>query len=526
MNSTNTMPATVPQRALHLAAILVALAGLAYLVHALAYNFLCDDAFIGLRYSRNLIEGHGLVFNVGERVEGYTCFLWIVLIAGFGAIGVDLVAASQWVGLAFGIGAVILSYRLVLVSTNRPPHPLVAAVVPLVFAANGTYACWGLSGIETTMYVCLIVASCVATFSGALGLSSLCASALLLTRPEGVVVIAPLALYVLFRHAAFGRVRVAGWFAVWIGTLAALTLFRWFYYGDVLPNTYYAKAGGGLETILRGWRYLADYGADHEGLLFMALPLAYAMIRGGAEMRTLVLIAGGLWFSTIWVGGDGLPMYRFALGPLPIVLVLQLFTAVDIGRFALQRGARVGVVAAAGVILLLLLVQAHVSQPRRGAYYLLFKHQRDVEVPTWSQAGRWLKENLKPGETFAVVPLGAVSYYAESKVYDMMGLTDRHIAKRSMPSMGEGWAGHEKHDGQYILSLRPTYILAGNITITPKPRDPATRPFFTYTNPGVWEREGDLYETDLIARLYEPKCFQIAPAMYLSVFALKAEHRP
>ena len=43
--------------------------------------FLTDDAFISFRYTRNLIEGHGLVFNPGERVEGYTNFLWILELA-------------------------------------------------------------------------------------------------------------------------------------------------------------------------------------------------------------------------------------------------------------------------------------------------------------------------------------------------------------------------------------------------------------------------------------------------------------
>jgi len=43
--------------------------------------FLCDDAFICFRYARNLIEGHGLVWNRGERVEGYTQLAWVLEIA-------------------------------------------------------------------------------------------------------------------------------------------------------------------------------------------------------------------------------------------------------------------------------------------------------------------------------------------------------------------------------------------------------------------------------------------------------------
>src|SRR5215208_1233784 len=56
---------------------------------ARCYPFVIDDAFISFRYAANLAHGHGLVFNPGERVEGYTDFLWTVLIAAFMKVGID-----------------------------------------------------------------------------------------------------------------------------------------------------------------------------------------------------------------------------------------------------------------------------------------------------------------------------------------------------------------------------------------------------------------------------------------------------
>ena len=50
-------------------------------LHQLMFATLADDAFISFRYSQHLAEGHGLVFNVGEKVEGYSNFLWVVLVA-------------------------------------------------------------------------------------------------------------------------------------------------------------------------------------------------------------------------------------------------------------------------------------------------------------------------------------------------------------------------------------------------------------------------------------------------------------
>jgi len=48
-------------------------------IHGLTFGFVVDDAFISFRYAQNLLDGHGLVFNPGEQVEGYSNLLWILL---------------------------------------------------------------------------------------------------------------------------------------------------------------------------------------------------------------------------------------------------------------------------------------------------------------------------------------------------------------------------------------------------------------------------------------------------------------
>jgi len=58
------------------------------LAHSWLYRFLTDDAFISFRYSVNLAHGQGLVFNPGmERVEGYSNFLWVLMLAALDVVG-------------------------------------------------------------------------------------------------------------------------------------------------------------------------------------------------------------------------------------------------------------------------------------------------------------------------------------------------------------------------------------------------------------------------------------------------------
>jgi hypothetical protein len=107
----------------------------------------------------------------------------------------------------------------------------------------------------------------------------------------------------------------------------------------------------------------------------------------------------------------------------------------------------------------------------------------------------------------------------------MLGLTNKHIARLEIPQTEMGWTGHEKHDGQYILSQKPTYLLLGNIDVTNKPRNPQNRPFIPYFNKYIWEREKDMFETDLIFKMYEPRSVEIAPDQYLNFYELKEEYR-
>ena len=77
---------------------------LAGLAHAVSLRWTCDDAFISFRYARNLVRGNGLVFNVGEAVEGYTNFLWTLGVAVGMLLGVEPTTWTVVAGLASWLG--------------------------------------------------------------------------------------------------------------------------------------------------------------------------------------------------------------------------------------------------------------------------------------------------------------------------------------------------------------------------------------------------------------------------------------
>src|SRR5258706_2501582 len=88
---------------MRVALVLLAVAAAALVAHSLVFNFVTDDAFISFVYSRNLAEHGQLVFNLGEHVEGYTNFLWTVVLAALYKLGLQPEIASRVLGTAFGV---------------------------------------------------------------------------------------------------------------------------------------------------------------------------------------------------------------------------------------------------------------------------------------------------------------------------------------------------------------------------------------------------------------------------------------
>ena len=279
--------------------------------------FITDDAFISFRYVRNLLDGHGLVFNRGEYVEGYTNFLWILELAAiWRVLGIRPEDVAQWLSVAYTVGTIAVLLWWVARMPHLRQRGLIAWMALGLICGSTTFAVWTSGGgLETRQFTFFtLVAVAVLSMFGAnrrgLLAASLSLAAAALTRPEGLLVAAC----------------CLGWFAVhrgitarqvdWRGTLALAGPFvvligghflaRFRYYGEWLPNTYYAKhVGPWYES---GFRYL--WAAAIETGLYLLIPLALVALRGRwREHRdgiyALVLLLVGTHLAYLFeIGGD------------------------------------------------------------------------------------------------------------------------------------------------------------------------------------------------------------------------------
>jgi arabinofuranosyltransferase len=270
-------------------ASLILVAHAAFYFVALGYDAV-DDAYISFVYARNAILGNGLVFNPGERVEGFTNFLWTGMMIPVVGGGLDVGRVSIVLGVLFALGTLWLTTRLARAAQLPRAAGWLAA---LCLAVDGSFAIWAVSGLETAMFAFLITlgatlylleqrhASWVPSSGVVFALAAM-------TRPEAGAVFAltvghQLVGRVLRERRLFTYTDIARGVA-FTALFAPYWLLRWRYYHSFFPNSFYAKVapGGPLAQIERGWHYVTQFVDVHLGWLIL-VPAVIALIVAAAR---------------------------------------------------------------------------------------------------------------------------------------------------------------------------------------------------------------------------------------------------
>ncbi len=448
------------------------------LVHQLVFSTVVGDAYVTFRYSHNLAEGVGPVFNPGERVEGYANFAWMVLLALPRAMfGADVEATAVLFGVACALTSVLLSYFLVdrivrVAEPEGPGLPALGVAGAVLTAGVGSVAAYGPSGLEIPLFLLLVLTICSAVAARRPVVAGVFAALAMMTRPDGALVAIVVGSWLLF---AALRGRENGWAPAGFALGALVLVVPWIawrvtYYGYLLPNTVAARPDGPLGRQLeRGWTYLSGFAVAYQAFLLLAVAAVAALVhrrRPGNEPVTrarslvwlLLVLMAGYVVLTVFAGGGEMPAWRL-LAVVPPLLAVAATAAYGVfvvtgtadgpspvPRTRRLERRRVLPAVAVGVCALSLLVSA--THPRM----LPAMEEERAQARELGEIGAWLGERLPAGSVVSTYTNGALAYRAGPGliVVDVRGRTDEHIARKGEPDA----AGLATADYDYVVNVR------------------------------------------------------------------------
>jgi len=445
------------------------------LLHVNYLRFVCDDAFISFRYAKNFVEGHGLVYNIGEKVEGYTNFLWTLLLSLFMKIGLDVVVASQVLGVLFSLATIFLLLRL-----NRRLYPaegLFNYLAPLFLACCGAYAAWSTGGLETSFHTFLVLLGSFFFLSAITKpkhflFSGITFAFVCMTRLDGLIFVGITSFVLFYLFFASKKIELKN---VWVWTLSFLVPFlvyffwRWSYYGKFLPNTFYMKVGD-ASFYQQGFLYLFDF-VRRFWMWFLVIPLVFLgkATRLNVNLKIVVPYFTSMIlvfsFYVAYVGGDFMDMFRFFVPILPFFffLIQEGFRTMYYYVHRLSKRKQKIALATAEILLVGLSIFL-LAYPSKESNRVWSRKRVDSigalreYVRLWTKVGLLFKSIAKPGESLSTSAAGAIPYYSEVYTIDELGLT--LMSQLALKGQKVLKPGHQKKvTPEFLLFRKPTYIL-------------------------------------------------------------------
>lgn len=428
-----------------------------------------DDAYISFRYAANLLDGLGLVYNAGERVEGYSNFLWTLWCALGMRLGFSPEGWAQFWGAACYAATLILLAAFSYSRRDRviPSLPVAA----LLGALHSDWQRFATCGLETSAFTMLATAGFVLLVTGRGSLPAAGAGVALalgaLTRPDGVLFAAVGGGYLLFERPLALR-RLLAYLAVLVAIGAPHALWKLAFYGELLPNTFYAKSGQATwldQGLVYAGLYFERYWVVLAGLPLAAWAWVSDVRRGESpepswtRAATLAAIFALLYSASIVkVGGDFM-FARLLIPVTPFFLVLLELALERLKvRHVMVRPAIAGALAAAMVV---------TPAPLAGGKMLRgILDEWDFYQATDRDAARVIGKDL--GRIFDGLPMrigfagtqAILAYYSRAPwaIETSAGLTDSFVAHSRLTRRGR--IGHEKRAPLlYLIERRKVHVL-------------------------------------------------------------------
>ncbi|MBI5836113.1 MAG: hypothetical protein HZB25_02600 [Candidatus Eisenbacteria bacterium] len=413
------------------------------LLSRLEPRFTDDDAFITFRYAHRIAAGEGFTYNAGERVLGTSTPLFTLALAAAERAGVPAPQAAFPLDLLGYLASAALLYAL-LESQGRPWAGVFAMVLQL-FAFSKVYGT-EIGGMETPVYVALVLGAFLLQARGRTVLAAVVAGLAALTHPEGALLLVALA-----APLAVERGRVP-WRELAAFTLTVLpwVVFAWIYFGSPIPNSVAAKRA-----------FFGAYGAAGPGEIFGAFHMGRTRailgvlgllgIAAGGWLRGLRPVAWWVLLYLVFFLASGVPVHAWYLPPYFVPLYALAGAGLDLGVTA--AGALFGAPGqrprevALTLVTLAVLGAMCAFGPRNleaqraeaaGGQKLLDRVHRSI--------GTWLADSTAAGASVYIGDIGYIGWFSGRRILDPVGLVSPDAAAWNRRGDVAGWLRARRPD--------------------------------------------------------------------------------
>lgn len=380
-----------------------------------------DDAYISYRYAYNLVNHGELNWNIGQDpVEGYTGIMLPLMVTPAIAFHVDPAVASKAISLVSFIASALLLW---LISAKMNVVPVVRSVLVALFLVTPSFYTHVTSGLETMLFTALILASFYALLrksDTALAILLLLTS---LTRPEGVLLAI---LFIALRLFQVGRKNtylktIIRFVVLYLIPGTIYFLWRWNYYGYLLPNTFYVKVNGN-NTIAEGIYWFGAYVICPLVATIIILPkisrISPMKLEVGA-ISIFIISLFTLYSKSMLIMNYG---QRFFM-PLYPVLLMLLASMVDSSNFKSKRIILSAIPLATQFIVCFTMIMSMEKEWVEEYWDVL----TNEHIPT----AEYINTHVPSDSWLLLNDTGLMPYLTERKTIDIGALNDEFLAHNS-----------------------------------------------------------------------------------------------
>jgi len=417
-------------------------------------GYISDDAYITFRYARQLAEGNGFVYNIGERVYGTTTPLFTFLLAGwFWLTHIDLAMGAQIFDvLSFSSALVVLWLGL-----RKSGATHLQQIVVLVLVGNSPRL-WHLNtqGMETPIVLLLMASSWYAIATKRITLAGFLAGCLLWTRIDSalwLLALLPSLFLVRPRDILPFVVSAAFTYLPWL-------VFATIYFGSPIPHTATAKwvaysinSPPFLFHLAKIARYLSpiDLPADMEPIAPVLASITIALAAWGSlrsiKQKDLLVFPVFIFLDVV-----SLTLTRttyFNRYFVPILWATLILAGLALGHVferiaqSLRRLRLLTIPLVTGLITLFVIATVLQATDLRDSQF--YRNESSLRA-----IGLWLASHTPSDSVVLLEPLGYIGFFSNRTMIDEVGL----VTPRVVELKREGVSGPH-----YALEFQPDLVI-------------------------------------------------------------------